>query len=51
MFNGDIDESNARLSLPITAYLKKELEKVGVIIDTDLKIDDFIEKVIKKYND
>lgn len=45
------DENASRLGLPITAYLKEELEKVGVFIETDLKIDDFINKVISKYND
>lgn len=50
MFTGDSDDSAERLGLPITAYIKKELEKVGVFIETDLKIGNFIEQIIKKYN-
>lgn len=50
MFSGNNEEEGARLGLPITAYLKKELEKVGVVIEANLKLDDFIEQIIKKYN-
>ncbi|MBE5744056.1 MAG: energy-coupling factor transporter ATPase [Clostridiales bacterium] len=43
------DDSADRLGLPVTAYVQKELEKIGVQIDTDYKSKDFIEKIIEKY--
>lgn len=43
------DNKAERLGLPVTAYVQKELEKIGVSIDTDYKSKDFIEKIIEKY--
>jgi hypothetical protein len=43
------DDSADRLGLPVTAYVQKELEKIGVQIDTDYKSKDFIEKIIEKW--
>ncbi len=43
------NEMALRLGLPVTCYLKKELEKVGVFLNSDLKIENFIEEVENKY--
>jgi len=36
------------LEQPLTGYLKKELEKKKVSVDTDLTVDDFVEKIVEK---
>ncbi len=45
----EADGKAERLGLPVTAYVQKELSKIGVEIDTDYKSKDFIEKIIEKY--
>ena len=37
------------LEVPVTAFITKELEKVGVKLDTDYTDDNFIEQVVKLY--
>ncbi len=43
------DESAERLGLPVTAYLTEQLKKVGVEINSDYKIENFINQTIKEY--
>ena len=38
------------LDLPVTAYLERALDKAGLKIDSDLTVDDFVQKVAKEFN-
>ncbi len=49
LFNADSNIKSLRLDLPITSKLASKLKEVGVDIDTDYKMQDFIEKVVEKY--
>ena len=49
LFNTDSDIKSLRLDLPITSKLASKLKDVGIDIDTDYKMQDFIEKVVQKY--
>ncbi len=45
IFSGSDDLTSLGLDLPMTAYLDRELRKVGVNLDTDYTLKDFIEKL------
>jgi hypothetical protein len=38
------------LELPLTAKIDRDLKLIGVDVKTDYKIDNLIEKIVKKYN-
>ncbi len=38
-----------RLGLPVTAYASKKLSEIGVDIDSNFKVSEFVEKVTEKY--
>lgn len=40
-----------RLDVPVTSYLEKRLREVGVEINSDLSLDNFIDEVVKRYKE
>jgi energy-coupling factor transport system ATP-binding protein len=46
VFSNEEEIKKAGLELPLTAYLQNELKKTGVIIDSDLTVKDFTEKLL-----
>jgi hypothetical protein len=51
LFKDNTLDSVKRLGLPVTCYLENKLNEIGVQIDSNLKIDDFIKAVTKKYKE
>ena len=49
LFENFTDDALNRLGLPVTAHLTKALSEVGVLVDSNLKTEDFISQVTKKY--
>ena len=49
LFTSESEEAVKRLGLPLTIYLQKQLEKIGVNVDSDAKVESFINQVINKY--
>ena len=46
VFSNEEEIKKAGLELPLTAFLQNELKKTGVIIDSDLTVKDFTEKLL-----
>ncbi len=44
------DENSSRLGLPVTAYVTEKLKEVGVEINSNYKLEDFISKIVKEYD-
>ncbi len=45
---GDLEQSG--LELPVTAYLKNQMKKVGIELDCDLTVDGFVKAVTDHFN-